>query len=269
MTDSQVRRIDQICDSFEVAWDSELQPRIEAFLDEELGPHRSFLLHELVLIDVEYRRQRAECPRTTDYQQRFPELDEQWLDARLSPTRSGEAEQAGTATTASRARVTNTCSLNGLACDDNQFQVFGKFRLLEKVGVGAFGTVWRALDFRLNRTVALKVPHAHLIQGGEEVARFFREARAVAQLRHPGIVTVHEVPVVEGLPVLVCEFVTGTSLRELMAIRRLPYPTTAALVRKNRRCAGLCPLHGSHTSRHQTGQHHARPRVHHLGHHGP
>ena len=104
--------------------------------------------------------------------------------------------------------------------------------MLERVGIGGFGTVWRALDLRLNRTVALKVPHAHLIESGEEVARFFREARAAAQLRHPGIVTVHEVPVLDGLPVLVSDFVTGTSLRDLMATRRLTHHTAAALVAK-------------------------------------
>ena len=65
---------------------------------------------------------------------------------------------------------------------------------------GGFGTVWRGLDLRLIRTVALKVPHAHLIETGDEVARFFREARVVGQLRHPGIVTLHEVLVLDGLP---------------------------------------------------------------------
>ena len=73
----------------------------------------------------------------------------------------------------------------------------------------------------MNRIVALKIPHAHLIESGEDVARFYRGGRAAAQLRHPGIVTVHEVTDLNGLPVLVCDFVTGTSLRDLLAHGRL------------------------------------------------
>ena len=230
LTDSQLRRIDQICDGFETAWNSQRRPRIEAFLDPDVGPHRRLLLRELVLIDAEYRRQREECPRIDDYHERFPDLDEQWLDAHLSPRQGNKPERVCTDASDSEARSKSDCAWNGSPCEGNQLRQLGKFQLLERVGVGAFGTVWRALDLRLNRTVALKVPHAHLIESGEEVARFFREARAAAQLRHPGIVTVHEVPVVDGLPVLVCDFVTGTSLRDLIAIRRLPHLITAALV---------------------------------------
>jgi eukaryotic-like serine/threonine-protein kinase len=230
LTDSQLRRIDQICDGFETAWNSERRPRIEAFLDADSGPHRRLLLHELVIIDAEYRRRLDESPRTADYQHRFPELDEQWLDTQLSPTLGGEPEQVCTVASASEAPSISNGASTGSPREDNQLRQLGRFQLLERVGIGAFGTVWRALDIRLNRTVALKVPHAHLIESGEEVARFFREARAAAQLRHPGIVTVHEVPVVDGLPVLVCDFVTGTSLRDLIANRRLPHLTTAALV---------------------------------------
>ena len=55
----------------------------------DVGLDRSLLLQELVLIDAEYRRQHGESPRSVDYQQRFPELDEQWLDAQLSPIPAG------------------------------------------------------------------------------------------------------------------------------------------------------------------------------------
>ena len=89
LTDSQLRQIDQICDGFEASWNSELRPRIEAFLDVDAGPYRKLLLQELVLIDAEYRRRLEESPRTADYQQRFPELEEQWLEAQLSPPGEG------------------------------------------------------------------------------------------------------------------------------------------------------------------------------------
>src|SRR5262249_46540006 len=75
----------------------------------------------------------------------------------------------------------------------------GKFQLLERVGLGAFGAVWKARDTELDRVVALKIPHAGLLASKDDLERFHREARAAAQLRHPGIVTVHEIVPLEGL----------------------------------------------------------------------
>src|SRR5262245_15581127 len=68
----------------------------------------------------------------------------------------------------------------------------GKFELLVTLGVGAFGTVYKARDSELDRTVAIKVPRANSVGSGEHLERFLREARSVAQLRHPYIVPVHE-----------------------------------------------------------------------------
>src|SRR5262249_27781387 len=95
-----------------------------------------------------------------------------------------------------------------------------------------FGMVWRARDVQLNRIVALKIPHAHLSETAGEVARFYGEARAAAQLRHPGIVTVHEVADLGGLPVLVCDFVAGKSLHDVLATRRLGRREAVKLVAK-------------------------------------
>jgi serine/threonine protein kinase/WD40 repeat protein len=106
----------------------------------------------------------------------------------------------------------------------------GKFQLLERVGVGAFGAVWRARDVELDRLVALKVPHSGLLSDGEERERFQREARAAAQLRHPGLVTVHEVVELNGLPAIVADFVTGVTLKDLLEVRRLTFREAAGLV---------------------------------------
>src|SRR5262245_12060343 len=61
----------------------------------------------------------------------------------------------------------------------------GKFELLTTVGSGAFGTVYKARDPELDRTVAVKVPRSGNLPGGDDLGRFLREARSVAQLRHP------------------------------------------------------------------------------------
>ncbi|MEO2025281.1 MAG: protein kinase, partial [Fuerstiella sp.] len=68
----------------------------------------------------------------------------------------------------------------------------GHFDLQEQLGMGAFGTVWKAHDTELDRTVAIKIPRQGQLNA-EDSEKFLREARAAAQLKHPGIVSVHEV----------------------------------------------------------------------------
>src|SRR5262245_58598381 len=96
-------------------------------------------------------------------------------------------------------------------------QRLGKFELIDTVGHGAFGTVYMARDPELARTVAIKVPRAGNLAGPQELDRFLREARSVAQLRHPSIVSVHEVGQTDGVPFLVSDFVRGVTLTDLMS----------------------------------------------------
>src|SRR5262249_10725815 len=103
----------------------------------------------------------------------------------------------------------------------------GKFQVLERIGLGAFGAVWKARDTELGRIVALKIPHAGLLASPAHRERFYREARAAAQLRHPGIVTVHEVATLDGLPALVADFIDGVNLRELLQLRSLTFRQSA------------------------------------------
>lgn len=103
----------------------------------------------------------------------------------------------------------------------------GKFELLDAVGFGAFGTVYKARDPELDRIVAIKVPRSGNLATSDDLSRFVREARSVASLRHPAIVPVYEVGQVDSLPYLVSEFVQGMTLADLMTARR-PTPAKAA-----------------------------------------
>ena len=73
----------------------------------------------------------------------------------------------------------------------DEYPTIGHFKLQSKLGTGAFGTVWKAQDTELDRSVAVKI-HRKQQLSSVEAEQFIREARAAAQLRHPNIVSVHE-----------------------------------------------------------------------------
>jgi hypothetical protein len=90
------RRVDQVCNQFERGWRTHPPPRIEDYLNDAAGLERWAVLHELISLDVDYRRQRGEAPRAEEYTARFPELDPAWLaeqmDADTDVTTDGEAK---------------------------------------------------------------------------------------------------------------------------------------------------------------------------------
>src|SRR5450432_3708664 len=85
-------------------------------------------------------------------------------------------------------------------------------RIVDKIGAGGMGEVYRATDTKLNRDVALKVLPAEMALDPERLARFQREARAVAALNHPHIVTIYSVEELDGVHFLTMELVDGQPL---------------------------------------------------------
>lgn len=94
--------------------------------------------------------------------------------------------------------------------------MLGKYRLVEKVGQGGMAQVYRAYQPDLDRYVAVKVLHPHLLGDDDFVARFRREARAVAALEHPHIVRVYDFDAHRGVAFLVMEHLKGGSLKTLL-----------------------------------------------------
>jgi serine/threonine protein kinase/tetratricopeptide (TPR) repeat protein len=88
------------------------------------------------------------------------------------------------------------------------------YKILEKLGEGGMGVVYRAEDTKLGRTVALKLLAPHTLGNYENQARLEREARSAASLNHPGICTIYEIDRAEGRSFIAMECVEGRSLRE-------------------------------------------------------
>jgi WD40 repeat protein len=107
----------------------------------------------------------------------------------------------------------------------------GRFELIERIGVGGFGSVWKARDKELDRTVAIKIPRAGDMTA-EEQEKFFREARAAAQLRHPNIVSVHEVGRDGDSVYIVSNFVRGVTLGDWLTGQQLTSREAAELCAK-------------------------------------
>jgi eukaryotic-like serine/threonine-protein kinase len=204
-------KIDLVCDEFEAAWTRGETPRIEDFLDRCDAPVRELLLAELLLVDREFRIKRGGSASRREYQHRFPDYSTV-IDGLEFATID---DRVGRSSSAFRARSAPV-SAGKLA----------HFELLEELGSGASGTVWKARDTRLRRIVAVKIPRQERLSGPER-ERFLREGQACAQLRHPNIVAVHEVGEERGRVFIVAEFIDGVNLREWLNQNR-PKPREAA-----------------------------------------
>jgi serine/threonine protein kinase len=114
--------------------------------------------------------------------------------------------------------------------------LFGQFEILERLGSGGAGTVFRARDSRLDRLVALKVARAEALFSSEAKQRFVREAQTLAALRHPNIIPIYEFGESGGLPYIVEELCEGPNLavwlrQQTAAGRKVPIRTAVQWVR--------------------------------------
>jgi eukaryotic-like serine/threonine-protein kinase len=121
--------------------------------------------------------------------------------------------------------------------------IAGRYELLELIGKGGMSSVYKAHDRLLDRQIAVKILHPHFTEDEEYVERFRREARAVAQLSHPNIVTVIDRGEDEGRQFIVFEYVEGENLKQRLE-RTGPMPVRDALLLTLQMARALAFAHG-------------------------
>jgi ribosomal protein S27E len=217
------RQIDALCDEFEAALKLGADVCLEQYAD-RVGPQwRNRLLEELAFLALERLRERGKSDPRQEFLNANPSVRDELVD--LLTGADGAATVSTDYHPGSRGKVSGltircphchsmmqlivdaslmeiTCSSCGdtfSLIDDAQdtrdkaaVTRVAHFELIERLGMGQFGTVWKARDTMLERTVALKIPRREQLDP-LSVEKFMREARAAAQLQHPNIVSTHEV----------------------------------------------------------------------------
>ena len=121
-------------------------------------------------------------------------------------------------------------------------RTLGHYRIVEKIGEGGMGEVYRAHDERLDRDVAVKVLHASVAKDADRLARFEREAKAVAKLNHPNILAIHDFGTSEGVTYAVTELLDGQNLRQSIPPSGLSWRKTVEMAAAI--ADGLAAAHG-------------------------
>ncbi|MGI9443870.1 MAG: serine/threonine protein kinase [Rubripirellula sp.] len=193
-----LERIDDLCADFEQKWQANQPVTIESVVAlEKSVSERDVLLAELIALDNDYRRRRGETPALQEYLERFPE----------SPQAVNDAIDDGQKNTSGFEPPTI----------DRLAELFPALEIIELVGTGGMAAVYKAKQPGLDRFVALKILPEEFSHDVKFALRFTREARTLAKLSHPNIISVFEFGNIGDTYYFLMEFIDGTTLREIVA----------------------------------------------------
>ena len=206
-----LERIDDLCAAFEEKWQTDNPPAIESVLPDELASlERQSLLAELIVLEVDYRRLRGETPTEQEYIERFPNDLQVVKEAFHDGSKPKAAFEPPT--------------VGKLA------ELFPSLQILELIGAGGMGAVYKARQQGLDRVVALKVLPEEFGHDVKFALRFTREARTLAKLNHPNIVALYEFGNVQDTYYFLMEYVDGSTLRDVVQSRTLAPEHALAIV---------------------------------------
>ncbi|MCR9292969.1 MAG: serine/threonine protein kinase [bacterium] len=206
-----LERIDDLCAEFERKWQVNEPPTIESVLSDDFTPiEREVLLAELIALEVDYRRRLGQTPTQQEYLDRFPQSSQAIHDAlNESDKRTGGFQPPTVARLA---------------------ELFPALQIMELIGAGGMGAVYKARQAGLDRLVALKILPEEFGHDVKFALRFTREARTLAKLSHPNIVSVYEFGHVGDIYYFLMEFVDGSTLRDVVKARQLTPEHALAIV---------------------------------------
>src|SRR5262245_40891761 len=209
-------RVDEACDRFEQAWKAARAegepPRIATYLEGVAGVGRAVLVRELIELDQDCRKRYGLPIRPEEYAGLDPSAGAAAETIDLRPGGEGR-----------RGPPAGAPDLPGL-------------QFLEVLGSGGMGVVWKARQAALGRDVAVKLLRDVYLDDAEHRERFHQEARALARLRHPHLIQIHDFGAIPGAqgttaqPYLVLEYVPGGSLADHLRGEPQPPAEAAGLV---------------------------------------
>jgi eukaryotic-like serine/threonine-protein kinase len=220
-----LRDIDGICNRFEADWRRDQCLDLETYLAGGPAEGRPALFRELLRLELEFRSNRGERLAAAAYQRRFPELAgvidavfQSHHGACAAAGSHGVGAQGSTVTSlGGHVRPMEASESDGFRLAQPLDTPVAGYEILELLGRGGMGVVYRARQTALNRDVALKMILSGSFVTQAEVVRFQNEAEAVAQLDHPYIVPIYEVGRYHGRHFFSMKLIAGSSLDKRLA----------------------------------------------------